>query len=242
MGNLYIGTSGWSYNHWFEIFYPPDLANNRMLEYFSSKFDTVELNTSFYGIPQEKTIKKWIRTVPKDFIFTVKGNQMITHRKKLINTKQSLDLFFERINLFKKKLGPILWQLPPSLKPNIERLDQFIKELPKNLMHIFEFRHKDWFNDDIFSFLISKNVSPAIINGLNMPIKTDFNSPVIYNRFHGPGSYYQSKYTEKDLQYWGNIISNYLKDGKKVYAYFNNDAFGYAVDNALYLRNLILGS
>lgn len=239
MDNLYIGTSGWSYKHWYDCFYPGDLPSNKMLEFYSKSFNTVEINTTFYGLPKENYITKWKNSVPKNFIFSVKGSKIITHNKKLINVHDSLKLFLERIKLFNNNLGPILWQLPPSLKPDLKKIENFTDILPKDAINIFEFRNNDWMNKEIFDFLVSKNTYPAIVSGFNLPIINDFNSPVIYIRLHGPSSSYSSKYSENDLKEWSNLIKKYLNLGKKVFAYFNNDASGYAIENALYLKSLI---
>jgi uncharacterized protein YecE (DUF72 family) len=140
--NIRIGTSGWYYEHWKEIFYPPDLPKSKWFEYYSGQFDTVEINNTFYHQPKEVIIQRWHKIAPTGFLFAVKANRFITHIKKLKDTSEPLRRFFDGIDLLKHNLGPVLYQLPPSLHIDLDRLGDFIRLLPKEKTAVFEFRHK----------------------------------------------------------------------------------------------------
>ena len=161
-GKIHIGTSGWQYKHWTGNFYPEKMDDESKLEYYSNEFDTVELNNSFYQIPREDSIKKWLDATHDDFFFSVKASRYITHMKKLNDPEQPLTNFFDRINTFGDKLGPVLFQLPPNWNCNIERLRNFLKTLGDDGRYVFEFRDKTWFNDDVFDLLREHNAAFCI--------------------------------------------------------------------------------
>ena len=237
--DIRIGTSGWYYDHWKETFYPPDLPKSRWLEYYATHFNTVELNNTFYHLPKEKTLRRWHQIAPKGFLYAVKASRYITHVKKLSGVAESLELFFERVGLLKSTLGPVLYQLPPSLHKDLERLETFIRLLPKKPPAIFEFRHQSWYGDDTFELLnklgigfcvhdLSGNESPRFVTG-----------GVVYVRFHGTTGRYAGDYPESQLQDWAKWLKDQAQRVRAIYAYFNNDAHGHAVKNAKTLRMLV---
>ncbi len=253
--DIRIGTSGWYYDHWRGRFYPEDLPKSDWLSYYASQFDTVEINNTFYHLPQEQTLKKWHKLAPANFLFAVKANRYITHIKKLKGTKDELKRFFERIKLLKKHLGPVLYQLPPMLHKNLKLLSSFLELLPKKrvarasspCLHgqdgrataVFEFRHESWYTDDTFKLLdkfgagfcihdLSGQLTPKIIAG-----------NVIYIRFHGTSGRYAGNYTRPMLAKWAEWIKANRESVSAVYAYFNNDVLGHAVANARTLKSLV---
>jgi uncharacterized protein YecE (DUF72 family) len=152
----WVGTSGWSYKHWRGPFYPPGLPTSGWLAHYHAQFATVELNNSFYRLPQEKTFRNWSEAVPKGFRFAVKASRFITHIKRLRDCEEPLETFLGRARLLGEALGPVLYQLPPNFhcKPeNMDRLADFLSLLPRDVRHVFEFRHDSWFNNDVFFLL-----------------------------------------------------------------------------------------
>jgi len=244
VGKLFIGTSGYHYAHWRKgVFYPAKLPQSQELKYYSQFFDTVELNVTFYRLPQIKAFLSWYNRTPEHFIFAVKGSRFITHIKRLKDIEQPLSQFFERVVFLKEKLGVILWQLPPGFKCDLERLKYFLKQLNayKNLYHAFEFRHLSWFCTEVYEILkkFKMTICHADWPGLKVTPPIDF--PFIYIRRHGPPTQrlYTGCYTIEEIKADAIFIKNCLKQGKDVFIYFNNDAFGYAVKNALELKECL---
>jgi uncharacterized protein YecE (DUF72 family) len=236
----YIGTSGYTYDHWRGVFYPEDLASYKWLEYYMKFFKTVELNVTFYRLPQESVFKSWCKRTPKDFIFVLKGSRFITHVKKLHGTKEAVKLFFNRASLLKEKLGVVLWQLPPSWKKNVERLESFLKVVSHyKVRQVFEFRHESWFCDEVYKLLKKYKVALCIADSPEFPTAEVVTADFIYIRFHGGKILYGSRYSRKEMQEWAKKIKAWTKKGLDVYAYFNNDASGYAVENARELKKLL---
>ena len=151
--DIRIGTSGWYYDHWKERFYPAGLPKSKWFEHYAEHFDTVEINNTFYHLPKAQSVQRWHQLAPKGFLYAVKANRYITHIKRLKDTSEELKRFFERVALLKGHLGPILYQLPPSLHQDLDLLKSFIKLLPKGKPSVFEFRHESWYCDDMFDLL-----------------------------------------------------------------------------------------
>ena len=237
--SLRIGTSGWNYKHWIGSFYPTKLKDSDWLSFYGSHFDTVEINNTFYRLPEEKTFKKWEEATKADFRYSVKVSRFITHIKRLKNIDDALNLFLSRVSLLKNKTGPVLYQLPPSFKINMERLESFLLLLPKNITHVIEFRNDSWFTDEVFVLLKKHHVSFCIHDMSNIDCPCTETSSTIYIRFHGYEGVYEGSYSEDALQKWVNYIKGKLKDGYDVYAYFNNDINAYAVENAKTLKRML---
>lgn len=241
---FFIGTSGFSYLHWRGNFYPEDLPSSKYLEYLTKIFNSVEINSSFYYLPQEKTFINWQKRTPKNFIFSVKASRFITHRKKLKDCKEPLKLFLKRARLLKKKLGVILFQFPPNFKKNLKRFKEFTKLLLKYTPHqyygagyTFEFRHPSWFCQEIYSLLKNHNFALTISDTPDYPLIEEYTASFAYFRFHGHKRLYTSNYSLKELKTWSQKIKK-LK-AKEVYIYFDNDAYGYAPKNAQTLKKLL---
>ncbi len=235
---LRIGTSGWVYPHWRGIFYPPDLPQSRWYTHYAKEFDTVEINYSFYRLPSEAAFDRWREQAPEGFIYAVKANRYITHVKRLKEAAEPLERFLARTRRLGDKLGPILWQLPPRWRANPERLETFAALLPPDLTHAFEFRDPRWFVEPVRRILEQHGLAFCIFDMPGLPCPTWVTSDVVYLRFHGSGVVYGGRYGREELQPWADRILRWLREDRKVYAYFNNDAFGYALEDARELRKI----
>jgi len=249
--DIRIGTSGWHYGHWAGPFYPADLPKDKWLEYYAQHFDTVELNNTFYHLPKPQFLKRWHNLTPKNFLYAVKVSRYITHIKKLKGTSEELTRFLDLAALLGKKLGPILYQLPPSLHKDLDRLESFLQVLHSVILNgaqrseeslsrrpdsVFEFRHESWYCKDTYKLLrefnvgfcihdLSGNESPKVITG-----------DIIYVRFHGTTGRYSGCYSKSMLANWAKWLKDRAKDVRGIYVYFNNDACAYAVRNAKELK------
>ena len=241
-GKFFIGTSGFTYNHWRGIFYPEKLPQKKWLEHYAWHFDTVEINSSFYHLPRPSTCESWRKRVPESFIFTMKASRFITHIKKLKEIDEPVKNFFEVIRPLEEKLGPILFQLPPGMKKDLGLLKGFIEKLPEGFRYLFEFRNNSWYDDDLFSLLDDKGVSFCIHDFPERASPSVVTGNFVYLRFHGARQAYSSCYNDDELGTWAEKMKDYLKTGRDVYAYFNNDIMGYAVQNAKMLKQFLLKS
>ncbi len=237
--NIHIGTSGWHYKHWEGPFYPENISTDKYLEYYSKFFHTVEINNTFYKMPEKKTIKTWRETVPGNFIFSVKASRYITHMKKLKDAKAPVSGFIKAVKSFKGKLGPILFQLPPNWHINPERLNSFIRVLPRGYRYAFEFRHPSWFDPEIYGILEKHNKAFCMyeIGGQTSPKITT--ADFVYIRLHGPEGPYQGQYKTDVLAEWADAFSAWTKLGKEVFCYFDNDEAGYAPQDAMNLQDMV---
>jgi uncharacterized protein YecE (DUF72 family) len=235
---LHVGTSGWHYKHWKGPFYSADIPAEYMLRAYAKKFDTVEINNSFYRLPTAEAIRQWVKQTPPEFIFAVKASRYITHNRKLKDPKQSLALFLEVIKGFGKKLGPILFQLPPAWKVNQDRLEEFLAALPKRRRYVFEFRNSTWHTPAILALLRRYNAAFCIfeLNGFQsgLHVTADY----VYVRLHGPGSAYQGDYPPSTLHKWAERIQLWVGQNRDVFLYFDNDQAGFAAKDAMALRDI----
>lgn len=210
-----------------------------MLRYYFERFDTVELNNSFYRLPSKEALGHWRDETPHGFCFAVKGSRYLTHAKKLKDPEQGIDRFFERAEILGAKLGPVLFQLPPQWPVNVERLSDFIDALPAGHRYTFEFRNETWNNEEVLGVLRSRGAAYCIFDlaGYQSPLSVTAN--FVYVRLHGPGGKYQGSYTDDALRGWADRIADWRASRKTVYVYFDNDDSGYAPQNALRLRTLL---
>ncbi len=242
-GSIRVGTSGWHYAHWRGNFYPHDLPAGHWLAYYTRQFPTIEINNSFYQLPGEETFRQWYAATPPGFVFAVKASRFITHMKKLTDPQASTAKFFERVDLLGEKLGPILFQLPPHWRLNLERLDAFLGALPSGRRYAFEFRDPSWLEPSVYEGLAKHNAALCIYNFNRQTTPREVTADFIYVRLHGPGGPYQGKYSPQELDEWAREITAWSQPGpeqaepgkakeRSVYCYFDNDMAGYAPQNA----------
>lgn len=241
---FYIGTSGWSYDHWKEIFYPKGLKSNQWLPHYAKYFNTVELNMSFYRFPFPNMIKGWKNKLPEGFKMTFKANRNITHRKVFKDVEDNLRKFYDMTENFGENTGCILFQTPPSFKlndDNFNRIKEFLPRLEKDKCNVMEFRDTSWWSKEVLELLKEYNVAFTSVSGLNMPEDVMISADFAYFRFHGPGEAYASEYSEDQLQQWAGKIKKAIEqyDLKEVYCYFNNDFYGFAIKNAQSLKGIL---
>lgn len=237
--SIHIGTSGWHYAHWRGPFYPRELRSDKFLQYYFNYFHTVEINNSFYRLPLEKTLVQWKEVSPAGFLFAVKASRFISHLKKLKDPEKSLPPFLSRMEILRNKLGPILFQLPPHWKLNLERLRLFMESLPTYFRYSFEFRDPTWFTDSTYHTLAEKGIAFCIfdLNGRLSPkvLTADF----VYIRLHGPEGPYQGQYSLPTLSGWVEDFHLWTQQGKEIFCYFDNDEAGYAAQDALKLQRMV---
>lgn len=238
-GKTYIGTSGWSYKHWKGNFYPESLKAGEQFDWYKKHFDSVELNNSFYHLPDAATFRNWKMNTPDQFLFAVKASRFITHMKKLKVDKKSLELFFSHAGKLGKKLGCVLFQLPPKWKINTERFAGFLAALPKKYRYTFEFRDQSWYDPEVYSLLKIHKSAFCIYELAGHYSPEEITADFVYIRLHGPGNKYQGSYSEAALKLWAAKINKWTGNGKDVYIYFDNDQHGYAAFNATRLKELI---
>jgi uncharacterized protein YecE (DUF72 family) len=239
MGEARIGTSGWSYAHWREAFYPRGLPQARWLEHYAAEFDTVELNATFYRLPAESTFSGWRRRTPDGFVFALKAPRIITHLKKLADCEEEVTRFLSRAELLGNRFGPILVQLPPKWKCDLALLRDFLSQLPGHFRFAFEFRDNSWLCDQVYSLLSQHNAAVVRVSAPRYPDADVTTADLQYLRMHGEKRLYASKYSEESLSRWADSIAAWIADGKSVFVYFNNDAHAYAVEDAHTLRRLV---
>ena len=230
MGEIRLGCSGWSYDHWKNLFYE-DVDPRHYLEQYAKVFDCVEVNMTFYRFPSVKILSSWYERTPGAFLFAVKMNRSITHRRKLRRLSSLLVNFVDVCYSLRDKLGPLLVQFPPILSKDTERLEMFLSLLSDTRV-AFEFRNKSWFDGDVFRLLKSYNAALVMIGSQfekNYTIYTDF----AYIRWHGRGGRLDN-YTSDEIDYWADRIRTISKNAD-VYGFWNNDSCAYAPKNCLEL-------
>ena len=239
LGTVRIGTSGWHYKHWKGPFYPADLPASKMLRWYVERFDTVEINNSFYRLPAPTALEGWCRETPSNFCFAVKASRFITHNKKLRDPKQTVKKFMTVIEKLERRLGPILFQLPPSWRVNVERLEEFIAALPPPHRYAFEFRHESWNAPQVYDVLRRHNAGFCIYELAGFQSPLEITADFTYVRLHGPGNKYQGDYSRETLGTWARRIAEWQKNLRHIFLYFDNDQAGFAPKNALELKSLV---
>jgi uncharacterized protein YecE (DUF72 family) len=244
--NIKIGTSGWSYKEWEKVFYPD--SETSKLTYYSGTFNTAEIDSTFYANPTKGLIFGWLRNTPRDFQFSAKLPQTITHKKQMDlaqGIEVDLDNFLELMKPLNdaKKLGPLLIQLPPSFDfGKFDRLEQFFDVLPKEFLFAIELRNKSWLGepqrDDVYTLLSHYNIANTIVDEPLLPVDlTTTSKEFAFIRWHGKGKriWYDYRYGEEELTPWIERVKDVSSKTKNVYGYFNNHFNGYAVENSLWL-------
>jgi uncharacterized protein YecE (DUF72 family) len=236
-----IGTSGWSYDHWDGVLYPPGTPPRDRLAHYVRRFDTVELNASFYRWPRTATFASWRRRLPPGFGLSVKAPRGLTHAKKLY----APEVWVERMVSCWHELGDrravLLVQLHPAHERDDARLDFFLAQLPPWMRVAVEFRHPSWHVEDVFALLERRGAAYCVMSGARLPCILRATAPFVYVRMHGPDPehLYAGSYPESDLRWWADRIREWAGAGRDVYAYFNNDGHGHAVRDAEGLRRLV---
>jgi len=236
---ILVGTSGYVYDHWRHRFYPEKLSKAKWLEFYATHFTTVELNNTFYRLPSETVFANWRDSSPDGFAFAVKVSRFITHIKRLRDAEQPLQTFLSRAGHLGGKLGPLLYQLPPNMHRNDERLESFLSLLPQGMRHVFEFRHQSWLEDEVLEILHKYNVGFCVFDMPDVSCPLVATADFAYIRFHGSAGLYWSCYSDEELAGWARRLADLAANLKAIYIYFNNDAEAFAVKNAVTLRGYL---
>jgi uncharacterized protein YecE (DUF72 family) len=236
MASLWIGTSGWVYRHWEGIFYPPSLPPGGHLSYYAARFPSVEVNFTFYRLPERDVFEAWRRQTPAGFLFAVKGSRYLTHMKKLRDPDEPLSRLMERASGLEEKLGPLLFQFPHTWRADIGRLRAFLaaagSDAPRRLA--FEFRHASWLVPPVYAALEEAGAALCLPVHPTIPLDVRLTAPWTYIRMHGGRA--GIGYDDEELASWAGRIDAFLHGGTDVYVYFNNDPQGHAVRDAARLR------
>jgi uncharacterized protein YecE (DUF72 family) len=239
---ILVGTSGWSYKHWKSVFYPDDVASKDWLAYYASRFDTVELNTTFYRTPPSSSFCGWHEHVPRGFVFAVKASRFITHIKRLNDADETVPRQMASVQPLGSALGPTLFQLPPTMERDMERLSGLLEALPKKGRFAMEFRNESWDHAEVYDLLARYDVGVCLHDWHRHRWSyraAEGGASLVYVRFHGPSGDYEGRYAERTLKTWASRCKKWRADGRDVFCYFNNDAAGNAIRDALTLRRLL---
>ena len=235
----HIGCSGFHYKDWKGKFYPEDLPQRKWFDYYCEHFKTLELNVTFYRFPQLLFLQNWYGKSPADFRFAVKAPRAITHYKKFNDTTELITSFYDTINHgLQEKLGPVLFQLPPSFTYDEEKLDRIINSLNPSFKNVLELRHVSWWNDLVYQKLAKHHITFCGMSHPSLPDTVIQNTPVVYYRFHGVPALYRSPYSKDFLQKVINAVKQ-NPDTREAWFYFNNDFDAVGVGNANDMISLI---
>jgi len=238
--SCFVGTSGWSYNHWKKLFYPDEWPKSRWFEYYCQKLTAVEINATFYGTFRDETYEKWYRNSPPEFTYVLKAPKLITHRKYLTNVNDDIKKFDNSAAILKNKFGMILLQLPPAMPYEPERLKKALLAFADPRKVAVEFRHKKWLTNETKALLTETGSAFCIVDSPNITLSPWLTSKNAYIRCHGRSSMYAYDYTTRDLTEIAELTVQLKSNGAdKVYIFFNNDYNGYAPKNALTLIDLL---
>jgi len=245
MAKIFIGTSGWVYKEWGKLFFPEDLPASKHLSYLASRFNSVEINGTFYSLQPLSAFEKWRRSTPKDFRFSVKVSRFITHIKRMKRVRIPWKRFLRTTVGLKAKRGPFLLQFPSSFtgkEEEVSRLEKFFSEAKRDgrLKFAVEFRHQNCFGEGMLKVVKKFKVALVFANSSKYPA-APWIAPAsfVYFRLHGPARMFASSYSGEDLKLWALRVRKYLRQGKDAYVYFNNDMHANAANNALLLQSLL---
>jgi uncharacterized protein YecE (DUF72 family) len=240
MAEISLGTSGWSYKEWVKVFYPSDAT--KKLTYYSSVFNTVEIDSTFYAYPSQGTVYGWEKNTPTGFVFSAKAPKLITHEKRLDVEKGAIADLYRFLDLMRPlikagKLGPVLLQLPPSFSfdKDYDTLRSFVEVAPKDIMFATEFRHLSWLKGEVNELLRKHNIANVIVDEPLLPPDVNITADFAVVRWHGKGSrpWYNYRYSDQELKVWEPKVDDISKKTKKAYGYFNNHFHGFAIENTL---------
>lgn len=242
-GDVRIGCSGWSYKDWRGIVYPTDAPARTWFSHYEQRFDTVEINNTFYRLPAATTVEQWAAQAPPGFCYAVKVGQFGSHRMKLRDAASWLPRHLERVELLGPHLGPNLLQLPPRWTRNVERLEEFLSAAPRSIRWAVELREPSWLHDDVFDAL-ARHGAALCIHDLLADHPWELTTGWTYVRFHGPRALedkYRGRYGPRRLGPALERMQTWIGEGVDVYGYFNNDDAGHAVTDAAWLRGRLIG-
>jgi len=239
LSTAFIGTSGYSYDHWKGSLYPQGLAKNGWLSHYAERFSTVEINYSFYHIPSHQTLVNWAKKTPVPFRFALKASRGITHRGYPDRSAGLVKIFAEKAKTLGSRLGPILYQFPGRLSYDAAMLERFLALLPTDIRAAVEFRSDSWATEETFQLFRRYGIAYCIVSAPGLTCHLETTARFTYIRMHGISAWYTYNYPESDLRWWRDRIGDFLHRGLDVYAYFNNDYNGYAPRNALRLKQLV---
>jgi uncharacterized protein YecE (DUF72 family) len=234
-----VGCSGWQYKHWRGSFYAPELLQSRWFSHYALTFDTVEINNSFYRLPDPETFDRWREQAPAHFLYAVKASRFLTHMKKLKDPEEPVARFFDHARHLGRHLGTVLYQLPPRFPVNLERLERFLRALPTRHRHTVEFRDTSWYDERVYDLLRRYSVALCLHDMQGSAIGKLVIGPFVYVRFHHGTSKYGGRYADDRLDDWAEWLAARHAEGLDVFAYFNNDTGGHAPRDAVRLRQRI---
>jgi len=245
MNNIHIGTSGWSYKDWKGKFYPEKLKPTDYLSFYAQHYKVTEINSSFYHLPLASTVHKWVEQVPDDFLFCPKISRYLSHMKKLHDPEEPLERFFDVFKPMKKKMGPILIQLPASVMFDATT-DEIFYEILMRKYPEYEFamevRHESWYSDESLDLMKKYNIAFVIAQSERFPYKEYITAKNIYVRFHGPKALYASSYSDHILKEYADKFLLWEQEGHRIWAFFNNDINGHALANTSKLLSYLQSS
>jgi uncharacterized protein YecE (DUF72 family) len=235
-----VGCSGWQYEDWRGRLYPEGLGQPRWLERYAEEFDTVEVNSTFYRLASRDAVARWVEQTPDGFLFAAKASRYLTHVRRLRELRQGIHRYYERIMplVESDKLGPIVWQLPPNFRRDDAVLEAALNELPPG-RHCIEFRHETWFVEDVYALLREHDAALVIGDHPRWPFQAhELTADWTLVRLHHGHRGRRGNYSETELSEWASKLSGVRREAE-LYVYFNNDWEGFAVANALRLRELM---
>jgi uncharacterized protein YecE (DUF72 family) len=238
---IQIGTSGWSYDHWQGVLYPPGLSSLERLDAYTRRFRTVEVNNTFYRWPRDEVFATWHDRVPEDFVVSVKASRGLTQFRRLNDPLPWLERMEAGLGRLGAKRGVLLAQLPPRFALDLDRLARFLDLVPSGQRLAIEFRHPSWHREEVFGLLEQHGAAYCVMSGARLPCLLRATAPFVYVRLHGPDHQhlYGGSYSQDDLRWWADRIAEWRAQGRDVFAYFNNDGSGHAVRNAEALRGML---
>ena len=239
MHAIRIGCSGWNYRHWRGPFYPAGLPQKKWFAFYAAHFDTVEINNSFYRLPTAETFEAWRAAAPPGFYYAVKANRFLTQAKKLKDCAEPLARMMAPFRALGHRLGPILYQLPPRFRINLERLEQFLQLAPRDATNVFEFREPSWHVPETYALLARYGASFCVHDMAGAATERIAVGPIAYVRFHGAGGKYWGRYKDEALLAWTDWMVGQARAGRGVWAYFNNDIHAHAIHDALTLKAMV---
>ena len=217
MASIWLGTSGFSYKDWKPVFYPQDLSDKQFLQYYATKLNSVEIDYTFYRMPNAKTIEGWRNATPENFRFTLKASQQITHRERLKVPSEALEYFLGVVPGLESRLGMILYQLPPFFKSDAQKLETFLSVLPRGIAAAFEFRHDSWFNEDVYRLLRKFNVALCIHDADDHTTPMELTAGFTYVRLR------RSEYSPEQRLEWQRRLRGWADQGTEVFAYIKHE-------------------